>query len=272
MNELITKLSEELEQKDKLIADLNMKNTSLMMAQAEMPVCPYMCGKKVQTDSAYGQFGSLDAFSWADIAEAGARGLAPRMFTLGSTKSFKLTDGREMEVRIIGFNHDKDEKGNLIPISFETTKCFYDDHRMNRNGNNKGGWDKSDMRSWLNNEVAALISDDLAEVIKPCVKVTSIGGCSDKLSEDVCDLWLLSEQEIFGRKIYSVGGEGHWYDYYRQENVDYGMEDHEGDRRWRWERSPYSSDTTYFCSVNSDGTATISSASSSFGVAFGFCV
>ena len=38
-----------------------------------------------------------------------------------------------------------------------------------------------------------------------------------------------------------------------------------------WERSPYSSNSTYFCRVTSTGTADAANASASFGVAFGFC-
>ena len=39
-----------------------------------------------------------------------------------------------------------------------------------------------------------------------------------------------------------------------------------------WERSPYASNSTYFCYVYSDGSANYSGASVSIGVAFGFCV
>ena len=39
-----------------------------------------------------------------------------------------------------------------------------------------------------------------------------------------------------------------------------------------WERSPYASNATNFCCVNSSGGAGYIGASASFGVAFGFCV
>ena len=39
-----------------------------------------------------------------------------------------------------------------------------------------------------------------------------------------------------------------------------------------WERSPLASDSTSFCYVYSDGSASHSYASNSYGVAFGFCV
>ena len=39
-----------------------------------------------------------------------------------------------------------------------------------------------------------------------------------------------------------------------------------------WERSPIASNATYFCNVSSGGSASGNSASTSNGVAFGFCV
>ena len=39
---------------------------------------------------------------------------------------------------------------------------------------------------------------------------------------------------------------------------------------WYWLRSPYGSDSAYFCYVNSDGNANCYTASRAIGVAFGF--
>ena len=85
-------------------------------------------------------------------------------------------------------------------------------------------------------------------------------------------LFILSEQEIFGRKIYSIGGEGQWYDWYRRENTPYGKKKQSGEGDWRWERSPAGSGTTYFCRVGSTGGANYYYAYYTYGVAFGFCV
>ena len=45
-----------------------------------------------------------------------------------------------------------------------------------------------------------------------------------------------------------------------------------GERDWRWERSPYSGNTINFCSVSSGGDANSNAANGSYGVSFGFCV
>ena len=85
-------------------------------------------------------------------------------------------------------------------------------------------------------------------------------------------LFVLSEQEVFGRKIYSCGGEGKWYEWYKRENTPYGKCKQNGERDWRWERSPYSGNTAGFCRVNDSGTADTTNASNSYGVSFGFCI
>ena len=98
----------------------------------------------------------------------------------------------------------------------------------------------------LNNSIIELLPDDLLSVIKPCLKETCLGGGSQKIGMTSDPLFILSEQEIFGRKIYSIGGEGKWYDWYRQENTEYGKCKQNGERDWRWERSPSSDNTTVF--------------------------
>ena len=135
------------------------------------------------------------------------------------------------------------------------------------------------MRKWLHGDVWNLLPDDLVEVITPVVKYTCEGGDNEKpkMIETLDPLFLLSEQEIFGRKIYSNGGEGHWYELYRQEDFSYAKKYPDGERGWRWERSPYSGYTDNFCNVDSSGSADYysandSSADGSSGVSFGFCV
>ena len=56
---------------------------------------------------------------------------------------------------------------------------------------------------------------------RPVIKLTSAGSCSKDIIKSICKLWLKSEKELFGRCIYSAPGEGHWYEYYRQEDVPY---------------------------------------------------
>lgn len=92
----------------------------------------------------------LDDCSWAEIAMYAQSGMADKVFALGDTKKITLADGSEIHVRIIDFNHDEDDTGSLIPISFESVETLNEDHVMNDSYTNKGGWEKSKLRSVLN--------------------------------------------------------------------------------------------------------------------------
>lgn len=242
-------------------------------------VRPVMTGCVRRFSVPCGVFGTpivkhLNDWSWQDISEIAASGLAPAFFQVGDIKTVTLKDGSTIELRIIGFNHDQDPDGRILPISFETVQTLNKDFSMNEDWTNVGGWAESKLRRVLNSEVLNLLPDDLLAVIKPCVKVTSKGGKDQDgtMTQTTDKLFILSEQEIFGRKIYSIGGEGQWYDWYRRENTPYGKKKQSGEGDWRWERSPFGSATTLFCAVSSGGAAATSSAYDTYGVAFGFCV
>lgn len=104
------------------------------------------------------------------------------------------------------------------------------------------------------------------------VKITAKSGKNEMLVPSVDKLFVLSEQEVFGRKIYSCGGEGKWYEWYKRENTPYGKCKQNGERDWRWERSPCSGTANGFCYVDGYGAANFDFASYSCGVSFGFCI
>ena len=217
---------------------------------------------------------NLDNFTWDEINAIADSGDAPIRFGLGATKKVVLTSGEEALCRILGFYHDKDANGNLIPITWNMVGLMDDEFAMNDDWTNVGGWRESKMRNYLNATVFDMLPDDLKKVIKPAMKLTSKGNCSTEIDETKDSLWLLSEKEIFGRAIYSVDGEGRWYDYYRQEDESWGKKhkNGNGESNWMWERSPFSGYSDYFCGVHSSGTASHYIAHNSRGVSFGFCV
>ena len=84
--------------------------------------------------------------------------------------------------------------------------------------------------------------------------------------------FILSEKELFGRAIYSAPGEGHWYEYYRQEDVPYFATDMDLERVIRWLRSARDNVHNGFCRVNTDGSARNHSANYSLALLPGFAV
>ena len=87
--------------------------------------------------------------------------------------------------------------------------------------------------------------------------------------ETECKFWIKSEKETFGRNIYSAPGEGHWYEYYRQEDVPWGKK-RNGSAEYTMLRSPRYNSSHAFCAVDADGNAGYTAARYSGGVAPAF--
>lgn len=272
MNEIIMKLGSEFERMEETIAAqkkiIDHLTRPIMMAPWDgiIPQNPFFRTASPKL--------KLDECSWGEIAMYAHSGMARELFVLGDTKAVTLTDGTTIHVRIIGFNHDNAEGGGKLPLTFEMVETLNDDCQMNDTMTNKGGWEKSGLRSKLNSHVFShLLPDDLKAVIKPCVKKTRADGAKDApLSTTIDKLFVLSEQELYGRAFYSGGKEGHWYEWYKLEDTSYAKCKQNGERDWRWLRSPCSGGANYFCRVSSSGSASTRNASNSCGVSFGFCV
>ena len=262
-------MENQLKKKDALIEELKAQKPSGQF-QTLKAVLNSTYGIQMTPISICGE--SLDSLSWEVIKNICDAGAAEIFFHVGQIKTISLKNGKDIMVRIIGINHDVDKNGAPCPLTWETVNLWEDPRAMNANCSNKGGWEDSDMRKWLLNNVLELFPDELSTVICNTIKSTTAGGTSDKMVKTADKLFLLSEQEVFGRQIYSKGNEGHWYDWYRQENTLYGKKYPGGERGWRWLRSPYGSNSTSFCSIYSSGSANGSYASNSDGVSFGFCI
>lgn len=276
MNSTIAKLNDEFEKMEKTIASQKKMIETLTSPKSYVDID----GKfylnsvyEIMAGRLYPEPRKLEDCTWDEINMYSSLGLANKVFKIGNTKKFQLADGSYLTARIIGFNHDYTEDGSLAHITFETVETLDGDIPMNEKSTNEGGWDASYLRSKLNgNFFKNQLPADLKAVIKPVVKITAKSGKNEMLVPSVDKLFVLSEQEIFGRKIYSCGGEGKWYDWYKRENSLYGKCKQNGERDWRWERSPHSGNTTRFCRVSTNGPASNSNASHSRGVSFGFCV
>ena len=214
---------------------------------------------------------NLDDVPWSVIDEIGKNGLARTYFALGATKKDFMKNGFVAEYQIIGFDHDDLANGHSkAPITWDMVRVYKDELCMKQNGD-KSCWDTSDARAYLNGEFFSNISDELQQIIKPVIKLTVDVSGTGKLIESVDHIWLKSEQEQFGRKIWSLGGEGHWYELFMLEDVMYFKTDDEGEKTRHWLRSVSSSYTSSFCFVHTGGSANSSYSRNSIGVAPGFC-
>ena len=139
-------------------------------------------------------------------------------------------------------------------MTLQMADCLAGKAQMNSSNTNSGGWENCAMRKSNMATYLSQLTSAWQNAIKQVNKLSSAGSQSTTIKTTADKLFLLSEVEIFGStgnsKVKNVSGSA------------YG---------W-WERSPFASDATGFCSVVSSGVASYSGASYSSGVAFGFCV
>lgn len=194
---------------------------------------------------------------------------------------------------ILGFNHNSSvEGGNSIHFQFGKTAAGVDiafvnsygststGFCMNTSNTNSGGWNNSYMRKTICPAFLAALPKAWQNIIAACTKYSdNTGGGSNTASYVTATsdkIWLLSEMEVQGTRSYANSAEANYqkqYDYYRNGNskVKYQHTATTSARDW-WLRSVDASAATYFCIVNTDGSATAYLAYSSRGFAPGFKV
>lgn len=199
--------------------------------------------------------------SWDSIKNAVDGGGVTALLHSGDEIPVTLKNGENV---IFVVTYDKNGK-----LYFVLRDCLAGEHRMNNKNTNKGGWAATEMRTYLNSTIFALLPDDLQAVIAP-TKIAQIIKGERVECED--NLFLISKTQAFGK--------GSWTEY---EPDDTHLEIFKTDRSrvkecgnkgtwfW-WLRSPYSSASTGFCYVHAHGGSTNTGANTRSGVAFGFCI
>ena len=181
---------------------------------------------------------------------------------------------------IIGFNHDtltdtvaygEETATGKAGITFQMHDMFATEYPMNSSHTNSGGWKSSTMRTSTIPRMKGYMPKAWQTAIKPVNKVSGAGGSSSSGTEIVSDsCFLLSEIEIYDSTSNSVSGEGMQYAHYKAGNSK--VKNRGGSANYWWERSPASGSSDSFCIVFGLGNAGTRSASTSYGVAFSFCV
>lgn len=209
---------------------------------------------------------------------------------------------------IIGFNHNASVEGTnrihfqlaktalsggtdvcLCDSSYNSTVSTTGYFSMNSSRTNSGGWASSQMRtnicgtslSSYSGTIIAVIPAALRAVLKSVTKYTDNtangGGSTASYVTATTDyFFLLSDFEVFGSISYGNTNEKNkqaQYAYYSAGNskIKYKHDGTSTAANW-WLRSPYSSNSSRFVRVYTDGTVDGSNAHYSLGFAPGFCV
>lgn len=202
-----------------------------------------------------------------DIAKNGTSSVvyakAKAAMDAGTKFTMKLTDGKTLEYRIIGINHDDLADGSgKAGLTFLTTSTNISS-RMNATNTNAGGWEKSEPRAKMNSgEIWSLMPSDFQSKVKPVKKLTNnVGGTDVDASVTATSdkLFLLSYSETvptsYWASSYSwTSSEGTQYEAFRGKvlNNNSANDCLKIGGYW-WERSVYPSYKASFLSVHSNG-------------------
>ena len=202
-----------------------------------------------------------------DIAAKGeaspAYAKAKAAMDAGTKFSMKLTDGKTLEYRIIGINHDDLADGSgKAGLTFLTTSTNIKS-RMNATDTHRGGWEKSELRAKMNSgEVWKLMPSDFQSKVKSVKKLTNnVDGSRNAAVTATTDkLFLLSRTELqpippsssLGKDSPWLLSEGFQYEAFKDEvtNTDLSGNSAIANGNAWWQRSIYASGTDDFYLVN----------------------
>ena len=200
--------------------------------------------------------------SWAELKKMAQAGTISQVLSEGDLIPIRLANGEENAIRV---THD--QAGNMF---FVFENCLDKPFFMNRDATNAGGWVKSEMRAYLNKEIAKQFPDDLLESIEPISIEQEMQDMTYVKSHD--KLFLLSEEQVFGESRYSKSEKGVSQLRFFERPKGHRVKSRDGKPSWWRLRSPYSGSTSYFVTVLSSGAVDSIFANYSGGVAPGFCL
>ena len=233
--------------------------------------------------------------SWDTIAKAVKAGKTEK-YKVGDTKEVDLGTYGKHKVRIANMNTPNECKQE----GFSQSACgfvveFTDivtTHNMNpsgdyngktySNGWNKDGWPKSQMKTFLDNDIYNALPQELKSVIITTETVSGHGSEDTNNFTSTDKLYLLSTAEIWAQgtsntiNYDTARGKTRQLDYYNSKSVTTSSyasaikKDSSGTANFWWLRSVNSNTDNYFCAVGTTGTWSTISAYGTNGVSPAF--
>lgn len=224
----------------------------------------------------------------------------PQLYAICKSDRFKdyLAVGDEIEIlldttvindesiifQVYGFNHyelaeSTTDNVQMAHVVFGMKGVLVSGRRINPSNTNAGGWDASEMRTWLNETIFNVLPVMLQNMIESVQVLASAGTQSSSIVTSIDKLFLFSESEVgFSTSAVPYKNEISA----NAENVTFALFtdsasrikktfNGEGSAQYWWLRSPDASSTTTFRDVNYGGNSGGYNASYNYSVAVGFC-
>lgn len=205
-------------------------------------------------------FGTISD-TWEEIQAAQEDGTYLSKYSIGDTKDITI-NGEPYLAEIVGFDLDEAENSNASANITWMLRYLTEKRMMNDNYTSAGGWESSDLRSHLINDVLPTIN--IKNYIVPVVK--TFKDYSTSSTRSVTDsLWIPSHREVFNDSTYETSG-----CVYAQRFTDNASRKkyYQGSTSWWWLRSALSNS---FRIIDNQGQGNSSSPNTNYSVALGFC-
>ena len=216
------------------------------------------------------------ADDWSAIAASAANGTYKTKYSIGDTKSIDLgTEGTHL-MQLVAFDtDDKADESGKAPMTWIMKDLLPTTHRMNpakvdgqEGTGTLGGYDKTEMKSYLTETILPLFPADVRNNIVPVTKHQKAYDASGTTFQESTTetLWIPGDKEVFNRTTYDTDGYA-----YSDVFTDTAsrIKKRNGSALGWWLRSAGS--TTSFWYVYSSGSGYSNYASSTRGVCPGFC-
>ena len=171
----------------------------------------------------------------------------------GTKFSVKLTNGKTLEYRIVGINHDDLAGGTgKAGLTFEAINGAMGQQRMSDTDPNVGGWEKSELRGRLNSgDLWLLLPAEIKSNVKAVTKMTDNkgGGRAGTPSATTDKVFLLSTTEVYG----DIQSDGTQYEYYKSKGVTETNYSGASSIDYHWTRSVTPNNSLVFRCVYSSG-------------------
>lgn len=157
-------------------------------------------------------------------------------------------------------------------MSFVTYYALNTGHRMNATDTTEGGWEASEMRTYLKETIKPLIPENVRNAIKPVTKYSRIfrsgSAVNDVASTE--DVWIPSRHEMFSGTAEYYETKGPRYSEIFPDNASRAKKKVGASSTSWWLRSAYSNGS--FSCVGGGGGSSTNIASTVGGLALGFCL
>ena len=217
--------------------------------------------------------------SWEQIFAAIADGSYKTKYSIGNYKALDLGSEGVVNMQIVAMDADAkaDGSGNA-PITWVSEQLLATSHRMNPSisGSTEGtgaigGWEKSEMRSYLKETVLPLIPDVVRNRIVEVKKYSRSYNTSGTLVDNVetsDDVWIPSYGEIFSNTDFEAQGPI-YNTVFNSDDMRVKIKAGGSKTGSWWMRTVF--DTTNFWYVGNSGSYGYILTQYSLGVALGFC-